>query len=66
MDPAFDFYCKMEVLDFENEVSINTGMLLNNPSYKKLKDFYWMIYSIIHKSSDYKKIRKPTMIYIYE
>jgi hypothetical protein len=66
MDPAFDFYCKMEVLDFENEVSINTGMLLNDPSYKKLKDFYWMIYSIIHKSSDYKKIRKPTMIYIYE
>jgi hypothetical protein len=66
MDPAFDFHCKMKVNDSENEISIDTGLLSNDPSYKKLEEFYWMIYDIIHKSADYKKIRKPTRIYLYE
>lgn len=66
MNPSFNFNCKMIVNDFNNEISIDTGLLSNDPSLKKLKDFYWMIYGIIHNSADYKKIRKPKMIYIYE
>jgi hypothetical protein len=66
MNPYFLFYCKMMANDFEKDISINTGQVSNDPSYKEMKDFLWMIYSIIRNSSDYKKIRKPTLINIYE
>lgn len=66
MNPSFDFSCEMIVNDFKNEISIDTGLLSNDQSFKKLKDFYWLIYGIIHNSADFKKIRKSKMIYIYE
>jgi len=65
-DPSFSYYCKIMVEDFENEISLDTGLMSNDPSYKNLKDLFSLIYKIIHKSEDYKKIRKPKYINIYE
>jgi hypothetical protein len=66
MDPSFSYYCKMKVNDFENEISLKTGLLSDDPSYKRLKDFYSMIDKVIRQSADYQKIRKPERFYIYE
>jgi hypothetical protein len=55
----------MVVDDIENEVSLDSGWVSSDPSYKKLKDFFSMIGSIIHNSADFKKIPKPTMLNSY-
>jgi hypothetical protein len=62
---SFSYYCKMVVNDFENEISLDSGWLSNDPSYKKLREFFLMINSVIHNSVDFKKIPKPTMLNMY-